>query len=699
MATFLPPISQEQREIILSLSQNNLIIDSVAGSGKTTTNLYIAQNFPSSKILLLTYNARLRLETKNKVKGLGLTNMDVHTYHSFCYKYFSNSCKNDSEMVAILNSQRPFSKTLDFDIIILDESQDIVPLFCRLIQKILHEMMPTSQPRICILGDKNQCIYKYNKADERYLLNADQLFFVKNFKSQVYWERKKLSQSFRLTRQMVEFINYCMLNENRIISVKEGPEVKYIICDSFNTSNSDSRPDSALYQIQQCLAIYKPDDIFILAPSLKSGNSPCRKFANLLTLKKIPIYVPNDEEETMSEIVMKNKVVFSTFHQAKGLERKVVFIYGFDSSYFKFYNKTANPKVCPNELYVAATRALEILVLIHDQRNDYLPFLNKPKLDFFTLKMGTLLSQIPQNENVFKYRTSVTELVRHLPYDVIEKALSLIKIEELNHEEEFIHVPCIVKQENIYYEDVSDINGVAIPAWFELQASKKTQTQKRTTIIERTKLFMKKNNNNLISTEELLKRANFWNSEKSGYKFKLKQISKFNWLTQDHLEKCMKRLKKVISPKADFETEVKMEGEPELHFRELRGYIDCWDRYNIWEFKCVNSLSDEHLLQLAVYMYLFESRLDIFRRKKRIEKKIKQQLPLLQKTRKFGVWIKKPKARMKYFLMNILSNKILSIKSDLKSLKEMISVLFHYKYGGKEKQTTEEFIKNNLFNK
>lgn len=697
MSSFLPPISQEQKEIIYSLSKSNLIIDSVAGSGKTTTNLFIAQNFPTYKIILLTYNARLRLETINKVKSLRLTNIDVHTYHSFCYKYFSKSCKNDSEMVALLNSERPFSQKLDFEMVILDESQDIVPLFCRLIQKILHEMMPTSQPRICILGDKNQCIYKYNKADERYLLNADQLFFVKNFQSQVYWERKKLSQSFRLTKQMVDFINYCMLNENRIIADKEGPEVKYIICDSFNKNQDDCRPDSAFYQIQQCLAIYKPDDIFILAPSLKSGNSPCRQFANLLTSKKIPIYVPNNEEEAMSEIVMKNKVVFSTFHQSKGLERKVVFIYGFDSSYFKFYNKNANPKVCPNELYVAATRALELLVLIHDQRNDYLPFLIREKLESLTLKIGTLLGHIPQAENPYKYRTSVTELIRHLPYDVIEKALNCIKVEELNHEEEFIHVPCIVKQGNIYYEDVSDINGVAIPAWFELHASKKTQTQKRKTIIERTKLFMKRNNTNPISREELLKRANLWNSEKSGYKFKLKQISKYDWLRQDHLEKCMERLKKVISNKADFEIELKLEGQPELHFRELKGYIDCWDRYNIWEFKCVNSLSDEHLLQLAVYMYLFESRLNIFRKKKTIEKKIKQQLHLLQQPRKFGVWIKKPKARMKYFLMNILSNKILRIKSDLKSLREMVGVLFHYKYGGKEKQTSEEFIKNNLY--
>ena len=47
-----------------------MIVESVAGSGKTTTNLYIAKTFPELDILLLTYNARLKFETQDKVKQL-----------------------------------------------------------------------------------------------------------------------------------------------------------------------------------------------------------------------------------------------------------------------------------------------------------------------------------------------------------------------------------------------------------------------------------------------------------------------------------------------------------------------------------------------------------------------------------------------------------------------------------------------------
>ncbi len=41
---------------------------------------------------------------------------------------------------------------------------------------------------------------------------------------------------------------------------------------------------------------------------------------------------------------MKDKLVFSTFHQVKGLERKVVIVYSFDDSYFDFYQRESNRK-------------------------------------------------------------------------------------------------------------------------------------------------------------------------------------------------------------------------------------------------------------------------------------------------------------------------------------------------------------------
>ena len=52
----LPNCSHEQQNVIDNIEANNVIVDAVAGSGKTTCVLYIAKKFSSAKILLLTYS-------------------------------------------------------------------------------------------------------------------------------------------------------------------------------------------------------------------------------------------------------------------------------------------------------------------------------------------------------------------------------------------------------------------------------------------------------------------------------------------------------------------------------------------------------------------------------------------------------------------------------------------------------------------
>ena len=49
-------ISEEQKEVIDSLEHYHVKVNSCAGSGKTTTVLFIAERYKSKKILILTYN-------------------------------------------------------------------------------------------------------------------------------------------------------------------------------------------------------------------------------------------------------------------------------------------------------------------------------------------------------------------------------------------------------------------------------------------------------------------------------------------------------------------------------------------------------------------------------------------------------------------------------------------------------------------
>ena len=211
----LPIISNEQNNIINLLKDNkNIIVDSVAGSGKTTTNLYIANSFSKLNILLLTYNAKLKIETRERIDKLEITNLETHSYHSFCVKYYNNKCYTDYEIKNIINSNMKTLKQISYDILILDEAQDITDLYYELICKIYTDNNKKAQ--ICLLGDRYQSIYDFNNADPRFIIYAEQIFNFNN----LFWNKCQLSQSYRIIKEMAEFINICLLNSNRIRSEK-----------------------------------------------------------------------------------------------------------------------------------------------------------------------------------------------------------------------------------------------------------------------------------------------------------------------------------------------------------------------------------------------------------------------------------------------------------------------------------------------
>jgi len=49
----IPQISNEQLDIVRNLENFNVVVDSVAGSGKTTTNIHIALKFVDWSILYM----------------------------------------------------------------------------------------------------------------------------------------------------------------------------------------------------------------------------------------------------------------------------------------------------------------------------------------------------------------------------------------------------------------------------------------------------------------------------------------------------------------------------------------------------------------------------------------------------------------------------------------------------------------------
>ena len=730
----LAEASLEQKIIINTIKNNNVKVNSVAGSGKTTTVLHMAKELNKESILLLTYNARLKLETRKRKNELGLINLTVDSYHSFCVGNYNRKCFKDSVIIKILEENNKPLKKFAYNIIVIDEAQDMNKLYYKLVNKIINDN--GGDCKICIIGDKYQSIYQFNSADYRFITLAEKIFKP----NELEWKELKLSTSFRITNQMANFINHCVMGFNYINANKDGEKVRYIMTETFNYE----RPlAEVMYYLNDC----DFDDIFILAPSVKKGknDSPIRVLANILTKVGIPIHVPTDDDEKLDEDVVKNKVVFSTFHQAKGLERKNVIVYGFDESYFQIFNKDADPNVCPNELYVAITRASQGLTILHNTQKNYVPFLNEDLLEKYTHYERANLRTVYEGGK--SITLDVSEIAKHLPSEIVHKALDYFERNVINKKDKFIDIPIKTKQGNLH-EHVAEINGIVIPSYFEFINNVNNKMSIHQILLDKNqKVDIKVHKD--MPTSDLLKLATQYSAFSSGYNFKMNQIKDYNWMEDSKLDDAVDRLELIINKNAKFEVEVY---NPELKIgKVIVGRIDCLDNDTVWEFKCTKDLDTEHFIQLAIYALLNENmrvvRLrDIEDKIKKCSSKKREETVLFKKLVLEDIIIVNGKRyiiymidldsikvldetgskksiknnnklftrvadadtaevnrlremyecckniKYKYKLMNILTNEIYELGFKIEQLDEMVNYLLFHKYKSVRKLTDDEFI-------
>jgi DNA polymerase III delta prime subunit len=733
--------TKEQLDIIDAIQKYNVKVNSVAGSGKTTTVLHMAQALQNESILLLTYNARLKIETRNRKDELKLNNLEVHSYHSFCCSYYDKLCYKDQGIINLLKKNKKSKKLYKFNIIVIDEAQDMSKLYYKLVNKIIADNQ--SESRLCVIGDKYQSIYLFKNADYRFITMADKIFKP----NELEWKELKLTMSFRITNQMANFINHCVMGFNYISAQKNGNKVRYIMTDTFNFE----RP---LMEVLMYLKDCHYDDIFIIAPSIKAGknDSPIRVLANALTKRNIPIHVPIDDEEKLSEDIIKNKIVFSTFHQVKGLERKHVIVYGFDESYFQYFNKGADPNVCPNELYVAITRGIENLTIFHGINKNYVPFLKDELLEKYTYYERKHLNTAYDNGN--SITMNVSEITKHLPSEIVNSADDFFSKKLINKKEKLINISVKTKQ-NSLVESVAEINGVVIPAYFEYINNNQMSIY-NILISKGQQVDIKLSKD--MPTSDLLKLATQYVSFSSGYNFKMKQIVNYNWMNNECFDEAVDRLELCIDKNSKFEVEV---FNPDIKMGKIIvGRIDCIDKETIWEFKCTKELDTDHFIQLAIYALLNEKlkklKKDVLNKKikemekniliineielveykniilddtliinkekyvvykidfdkikvyneKMDKKSIKNQNIMFKRLKKISDQneINKLKEEVKtyenkniYKLMNILTNEIYEINFELDKLEEMINFLMYHKFKSYMVKTDEEFI-NDIFN-
>ena len=292
----------------------NIIIDGVSGCGKTSLILKIGNHYLDLKILALT----------NTINNKNHDNVDIYNYKNI-----------------------DFDKS-NYDIIIIDDVQNLTKLHLNKIKKIYNNN--EKKAYLYIFGDK----YAFNNINNtNYLLSIEQDFNFNTYS----WKYINISKSERINDKIALFVNNCLLLDNVIQTTKISNNIpKYYICD-INTKS--------LLLINNYLNIgYKYDDILILSPSIKTYS--IKLLIRNLIKQKLPISI--DKEDNL------NKILILPLNETKEVERKIVIIFNFDSSYLKYYKNA-------NNLYIGATRTTEELVLMHHFKYNYLPFFKYSDLE------------------------------------------------------------------------------------------------------------------------------------------------------------------------------------------------------------------------------------------------------------------------------------------------------------------------------
>lgn len=590
----LPVPSDEQADIISWFDQGfNIKIEAVAGSGKTTTLMYLAIHAKTkfnAKTLLLTYNRDLKDEISSRLSQCGLnSHCAVYTYHGIASKIYKSNIHNDKLLYEHLKKEPRI--LLNYDIVLLDEVQDMNENYHKLVKLILkHGAM------LVLVGDENQCINGYIGASANFLINHDIYFDTGR-----PWKVLSLRTSYRLTPLMADFVNTHIIKADTILAGNN------------RTNKADTEMiiyNFGIWDIEGLVRMqlnqYTPNDMIILVPSIKITNNPRSPIGKLLSSKREGMLFCVKDTDTDSEIMV-NKIVVTSYNSMKGRERRCVIVTGFDESYFEYYDKKWNGAMLPNIIYVAATRATEKLILIQDK--DKLPFRT---IDISTLYQtckihGTYPDAAKPPNTKPKKSSNVTDLIKHMNLNDTINLLSFLTITETQTPITNLECKNIIPFDG-YYEDMKSYYGTLIPLYTQYLMHGTTHLETRHEIIQMVATFDDKftdiiqRYNTLVECMD--KTLNQWmelvvmhHAIISNHHFYKDQIKHYDWVDSNFIIEASNQLFGTIPKDGKFEVG--------CGSGDIDGTIDYLCADEIWEFKCTSSLSDEHKIQCGVYIALY----------------------------------------------------------------------------------------------
>jgi hypothetical protein len=433
--------------------------------------------------------------------------------------------------------------------------------------------------------------------------------------------------------------------------------------------------------------------------------------------------------EVADERVITGKVVFTTFHSAKGRERKHTFIVGFDQSYFANYAPELPVTECPNTLYVATTRAMENLYVFESAQhrsNRPLEFLQKTHFEmqdssyvnFYGIPQKNFETEDAETHNRDGKFHNVTpsSLVRFIPENIIDGITPIMErifvIETPAVPELAIDIPIVICTSRGFHEDVSALNGIAIPSIYYDYLYRRMASAEHDAdgVLKNTGFgakpllsvihdIMDETNNNeyaylkrmvanlpdtFSTPEEYLYLANIYVAVTEKLYFQLNQIGKhdYGWLSPSMIQECIDRFEETVGRECssaadvsieesiiDFSREAENEAlcavlapffDAEMAKFRFSARTDLITLENVWEMKCTTTISMEHQLQLLLYAWIWT--------------------------------ILYPEKPREFRIFNIRSGEIQRLAGDIDTLTTIVVALLKGKYTKLAEKTDEEFL-------
>jgi hypothetical protein len=733
----LDPMSDEQHNIYNHiLNGNNVIVDACAGSGKSTTILSIAENMKTTQFIQLTYNSVLCSEIRQKIKELHIHNLHVYTFHSLVVKYYSTEGHTDTFMRRVVrDNMSPRASLPKFTVLVIDEAQDMSFLYFKMVVKFCKDCGEPIQ--LLILGDYMQGLYEFKGSDVRFLTCADEIWKYFPLLCSPVFVKCTLKTSYRITQPMADFVNNVVLGEERLLACKRGEPVVYLRRKYWDVEK---------YIIHKILLLLSsegasPSDFFILGGSVKGEKSTIRRLENALVEKNIPCHVPMFENDKIDERVIEGKVVFSTFHSVKGRQRKYVFVMGFDKSYFTYFARNLSPLACPNTLYVGTTRATHRLFLVENEgeHSRPLPFLkmnhvqmkNEPYIDFQGIPQSIFYQRetgesddsspnirVRNGRKLPVHMTTPTDLIKFVSESIIEEInpiLDTIFIKQHTMTQD-IDIPSVFKTRLGFHEDVSDLNGIAIPLMYFEKIIENTNLNGKVPTIDtftrnggevlhaiirnnmadvknKEHSFLKSHIEGLPeicnSISEYLMLSNTYVAVKEKLYFKINQIKpdEYTWLTDDTVNKCFERIHQLLQIECiqdgrfsgELEQTIIKQSDDILHQKiddflceffpdelfRFTARVDLTTDFCVWEMKCTSNITNDHLIQVVIYAWLWRM--------------VVEDIENLENLRNFKIF-------------NIKTGELFLLDATTEELNTIMLHLLRGKYGVKEPKIDVDFI-------